>query len=283
MGKIELRHSSPSAKRWGSVLSLVSSSRAEDAAFTALQDATTAAEGKEFVIIGGLMVSILEATQNPRRIGRKHTKDADLGLHRREADVSAVRQRLENLDGAAYTRSSGHLFHRVPTEEGAPPPIIDVLVASYQTRHRKDIVVGGIVTIEVPGLADALNYKTLYSVELTWSNGTQRTINVPVPDLHVALALKLFAWRERRAGKDAVDVFRCARLCVGAGLNAECWEGLADTKSRARRVVENSFSATKAEGVEAMGTYLRLSKHDLEAYSAEVRAGLNLVFGIVTL
>ena len=42
-----------------------------------IEDALAAAKGRDSVVIGGLVVSILEATQPPLRIGRKHTKDAE--------------------------------------------------------------------------------------------------------------------------------------------------------------------------------------------------------------
>lgn len=258
---------------------LVSGSAAEDAAFTALQDAIAAAQGQDSVIIGGLMVSILEATQPEFQIGRKHTKDADLGLHRRDADVRIVRERLENRAGAAYTRTAGHLCRRDGAEDDAPPVIVDVLVAGYTSRLRKNVEVGGVVTIEVPGLADALNYKTIHPVDLTWSDGSKATLDVPVPKLHVALALKLFAWRERKAGKDAVDVFRCARLCAEAGLRPDCRGSLDDTKKKAKQVARSSFSATTSDGIVAMGEYLSLPEADVQLYSAQVRGRLSLVLG----
>lgn len=262
------------------MLELASGSAAEDAAFTALQDAIAAAEDRDAVIIGGLMVSILEATQPKFQIGRKHTKDADLGLHRREADVSIVRERLENRAGAAYTRTAGHLFRRDGVADGEPPVIVDVLVAGYTSRLRKNVEVGGVVTIEVPGLADALNYRTIHPVELTWSDGSKAKLDVPVPKLHVALALKLFAWRERKAGKDAVDVFRCARLCAEAGLRSDCWANLDDTKQKAMQVARSSFSATTSDGIVAIGDYLNLSAEDVQLYSAQIRGRLSMVIGI---
>lgn len=262
------------------MVNLDSGSAAEDAAFTALQDAIAAAEGRDSVIIGGLMVSILEATQPEFQIGRKHTKDADLGLHRREADVSIVRERLENRAGGAYTRTAGHLFRRDGVADGEPPVIVDVLVAGYTSRLRKNVEVGGVVTIEVPGLADALNYRTIHPVELTWSDGSKATLDVPVPKLHVALALKLFAWRERKAGKDAVDVFRCARLCTEAGLRPDCWANLDDTKQMAMQVARRGFSATTSDGIVAMGDYLNLSEDNVQLYSAQIRGRLSMVLGI---
>jgi hypothetical protein len=98
-------------------------------------------------------------------------------------------------------------------------------------------------------------------------------------ELRVALGLKLFAWRERRAGKDAVDVYRCALLCVGADVSGDSWAGLEDMKTKAHQVVKADFSSTQANGIQAIGKYLGLPVARLEEFSARLRANLSLVFG----
>lgn len=256
-------------------ITLISTSRADDAAFEALRDAISALDG-EGVIIGGAMVRILEQRLPGEQRLKRSTRDVDIGVHRRPHSVGVVVSKLEAL---GYERSLGHLFTRTSEVVGPDSPLtIDLLVPTYTSRARKNLSVGSITTIEVHGLAEALARSKPTPVELRPSNGDRWRLDVPLPDPLVALALKLFAWRERRADKDAIDVMRCVRVCLHA-VDPATRDGLEDVLGRASDVVKTDFSRASADGLQAIGRYFHASPEGVEVTSTELRAMLDYVLG----
>lgn len=79
-----------------------------------------------------------------------------------------------------------------------------------------------VTTIEVPGLADALNRPAVaLDLRLIRLNGVVLEARALIPDEPAALGLKAFAWQSRAAGKDAVDLWRCLEVARAAGVQPD--------------------------------------------------------------
>jgi hypothetical protein len=119
---------------------------------------------------------------------------------------------VEELEARNYSQQRGHLFVK---EAGASSgsAIVDILVPAYRSRQSKQRTVGGLVTIEVAMLAEAIATAESVPVHLIDRSGATFDLDVPLPHPLAALALKFSAWDARQADKDAFDVWRCLEAC----------------------------------------------------------------------
>jgi hypothetical protein len=95
---------------------------------------------------------------------------------------------------------------------GPRRPSLRALRTCRRVRH--NVRVGErITTIEVPRSADALNHApVVIDVQLIRLGGEVLDARLLIRDEATALGLKAFAWAERRADRDAVDLWRCLEV-----------------------------------------------------------------------
>lgn len=130
-------------------LELVSTSRAQDAAYLALNDLAALASriGGDYRIIGGHMVTLLVAASGATGVPDRETADADFG-----APFSVIRDRrlLDELYNRGYRQTGA--ANRFERNIGDLPLTIDVLAPSYSGRHEPNQAHGELVVDEIPGL-----------------------------------------------------------------------------------------------------------------------------------
>ncbi len=258
-------------------LDLVATSAADDAAFVAIHDVAALMDRRGLeraLLIGGHMVSL-----HARRWGLdlfRETQDADLGVPQLTLNTVDV---VPAFDALGYSRVRPNRFAKsilaVPMDKDSDPgdgqAVVDILVPALTSHPRKNVEVGGVTTIEVPGLAEALNRPpTVITLKLTRRNGTVLTASVKIPDERSALILKTMAWDVRRAGKDAVDVWRCLEVAYAAGLTPH--DMGSNDGARAITILENSFGSEKSEGVVALATTQRLHAREMTEWATRIRA-----------
>jgi hypothetical protein len=258
-------------------LDLVATSAADDAAFVALHDVATLLGRPELsraVVIGGHMVSL-----HARRWGLnlfRETQDADLGVPQLALNTHEIGSAMEEL---GYSRVRPNRFAKAvlggPTDRegssGAAQAVVDILVPALTSRPRKNVDVGEVTTIEVPGLAEALNRApVLVALELKRRNGVLLTASLKIPDEPSALILKAMAWDARRESKDAIDVWRCLEISHAASLRPEAL-GSHDGK-RAMGILKRAFASEDAQGITALARAQRLNSTETTGRATRVRA-----------
>jgi hypothetical protein len=258
-------------------LDLVATSAADDAAFVAIHDIATLMNQpglERALLIGGHMVSL-----HARRWGLslfRETQDADLGIPQLALNTMDV---VPAFDSLGYNRVQSNRFAKaIPTasadkDSGAEDgqALVDILVPALTSHPRKSVEVGGVTTIEVPGLAEALNREpTVIILRLTRREGVVLTACVKIPDERSALILKTMAWEARRTGKDAVDVWRCLEIAYAAALTSRDVDS--NDGTRAMAILERSFGPEKSDGMSALATTQRLNATDTTERATRIRA-----------
>lgn len=75
-----------------------------------------------------------------------------------------------------------------------------------------------------PGLSLALaSDPVLVTANVTLTTGEAREIAIQLPTPDSLLVVKLLAWKDRHARKDAIDIWRLLAVCHGAGLRPDSW------------------------------------------------------------
>lgn len=249
-------------------LSVVATSGADDAAFVALNDVAALLARAEFtraLLIGGHMVT-LHARRWRLDLFRE-TQDADLGIPQLALNKTEIGPTLKAL---GYRRVRPNRFAKDVQEgvgdRGALQAVVDILVPALTSHARKNVEVGDVTTIEVPGLAEALNRQpTVVDLELRYRSGAVVTPSIKIPNEQSALVLKTLAWNVRRSGKDAVDVWRCLEIANAANVDAD---DLNSNDGRcALAILERSFGSERADGI----THL-IQTQKLNATESTVRA-----------
>jgi hypothetical protein len=232
------------------------------------------------------MVRLLELATPAIQPMIRLTADTDAGVEK-----SRVVDYVTSLERRDYERFAGQRFKRTltsdhPTDDRAPRDdpicVIDVLIPTYTSRARKNVRVGApekpFDTIEVYGLAEAFRHDERHDLRIHRQDGHVTEFEVRIPRPHIALGIKLLAWADRRAGKDAVDIVRCTRVCAARGLEAAVWESVTDLRDRAKEVADSDFSSTAHSGFRSYAVERRVSQADLEIVSAQTRAVLARLF-----
>lgn len=186
---------------------LVSRTAADDAAFLALADLSQVLDGEqESGIIGGQMVSMLCARfPSPGSVMRR-TGDADGGIPRALARTNTAHDRLTAL---GYTPAHSNRYERA----GAGDTIltVDLLVPNLDTRLREETL-GGRRFDSMPGLGIALAHPLSLDVSVTLSDDDEMLFTAKVPSVEGAIMLKAYAWKNRHAMKDAIDLHSLFRI-----------------------------------------------------------------------
>lgn len=192
-------------------LRLVSTSRASDGSFTAISEIGSLLRDSPHRLIGGVAVVL-----HQHRLGLEHpiraTADADFGVPpyalRDDSLVAAV-------GGLGYEQVAGNRWSRAIDE--TREATVDLLVPSYRTRLRPSVQHGATNTTEVGGLAVALKRPAVVVTGVvTLTDGTDLPLHLSIPDVASMLGLKLHARRVRDEDRDAIDLWTCMELLVGA-------------------------------------------------------------------
>lgn len=215
-------------------ITVVSSSREQDLSYLALNDlAQVGAElGHEYRIVGGNMVSLLVEAYAVTDVPLRDTADADLAARFEVVSDPALPALLR---ARGYIQQDGSRFGRALSKDEAQgygntvtsgmQLAIDVLMPSYVGHHEPNQPAGDLVVDAFPGLALALAEPPVQvQVDATLTTSVPYHISVPLPSPQPALCVKLLAWHERRAAKDAVDIWRLLAVCSAAGITPDSWK-----------------------------------------------------------
>ncbi|MDQ2839325.1 MAG: nucleotidyl transferase AbiEii/AbiGii toxin family protein [Actinomycetota bacterium] len=213
---------------------VASTSREQDLSYLALHDlAQVGTElGHEYRVVGGTMVSLLVEVYAVTGVPPRATADADLAARFEVVSDPALPALLK---ARGYTQEDGSRFGRGlttaeaegygDTETSGMRPAIDVLMPSYTGHHQPNQPAGELVVDAFPGLALALAHSPVQvQVNATLTTGVSYDIPVPLPPPQSALCVKLLAWIERKAPKDAVDIWRLLAVCAAAGVTPSSWK-----------------------------------------------------------
>ncbi|MBO0985491.1 hypothetical protein IOC53_16660 [Rathayibacter sp. SD072] len=176
---------------------LPSRSRADDAAFHALRDASLAIAGlEEACIVGGQMVALLSGAFPSRSSILRRTVDADAAVSPVVAASGALHALLT---AGGYTSTSGNHYIQGDRE-------IDVLVPATGGGFEK-AEYGGRGFDGAPGLHLALSETLALDVTAVLLVDGPLTFATRVPGVERALIVKALAYESRRAQKDLVDLY----------------------------------------------------------------------------
>jgi hypothetical protein len=188
-------------------LELVAESQSQESGFLALADIASLAKetGIEYRVVGGLMVTLYLAVSGADDPTSRQTLDADLGVTQQVAADPAL---VAGLEGLGYERpESANRFIR----QGAQGRrmVIDVLMPSYISRMKTNQRAGGMTLDAIPGLNLALSAPgEPLEIAAQMLDGTVIEFVTVVPNLMAALCVKTVGYGDRRAQKDALDVWR---------------------------------------------------------------------------
>ena len=257
-------------------LVLGSASYAEDLSFHALIDLSDIINEKKIDdarVIGGHMVTLHVQRWGLGDALYRATLDADLGI---PPIVARTERIIDALEDRGYERRTGNRYRReVPelrehVEENFA--VVDVLIPAYTSRPKENVRVDEkLTTIEVPGLASALLVEPVTTkVRLSLRAGGDRQIELRLPDEKCGLVLKAFAWRQRSAGKDIVDVWRLLEVCAVGGIAMDAQMG--DDGARASSLIRSAFSELESEGTRALVAELKLNEGAAKERFARIQA-----------
>jgi len=257
-------------------LILGSASYAEDLSFHALIDLSDIVAEKKIDdarVIGGHMVTLHVQRWGLGDALYRATLDADLGI---PPVVARTERIIDALEARGYERRTGNRYSReVPelrehVEENFA--VVDVLIPAYTSRPKENVRVDEkLTTIEVPGLAPALLAEpVMIKMGLSLRTGGGRQIELRLPDERYALVLKAYAWRQRSAGKDIVDVWRL--LEVGAVAGSSFDEHMGNDGVQASGLIRSAFSELDSAGTRALVAELKLNERAAKERFARIQA-----------
>ncbi len=195
---------------------LVSDSREYDAALMSLDDAAkvcNAARLRKWLVVGGHMVNlhILRAGLSlPLRL----THDCDIAVEIRQIRRGLILQRLREF--GYRNRVYPNRFDR---EVGGLSASIDLVVASYSTKHMPNMDADEIVVDGLPAVDEALDREPV-ALRLVGdrTDGVRMETIVHIPDIMSAIAMKSFAVAERPYPNDAIDLGRLLQVAAADGV-----------------------------------------------------------------
>jgi hypothetical protein len=256
-------------------LIVASRSVAEDLSYVALADVAGVVEElgvREWRLIGGHMVLLHVYRHGLGADLYRATVDADLGIPPFVARTGGV---IEALETTGYVRVSGNRFRRRVVDLGDRPgdeyAVVDVLVPAYTSHPRENHFVSEkLTTTEVPGLALALTRPPVeIAVDVSLWSGGGRSVGLLLPDEISAFVLKALAWRQRQAGKDAVDVWRMLEVLVAGDHHLGGIDADVDV---AVDVVHDGFRDPDAPAAAAFARERQLSERALQTSLVRIQA-----------
>ncbi|MBP9051109.1 MAG: hypothetical protein KBF94_00680 [Ilumatobacteraceae bacterium] len=250
---------------------------ADDVGYVALSDTADVLGSLPYRVIGGHMVTALVARWQLGGDLYRETADTDLGVPpvvvKEHGMISRLVERgYQRVEGNRFARPIDDLPATVRGAEVLRYAVVDVLVASYQTRVRNNRRVSDdLVTTEVPGLALALQREPIrLDMEMHRLNGDRLTIEVRFPDEVAALVLKAFASQVRDKPTDVVDLWRCLEVAYAAGTDPRAFA--AGDAAKAARIIRTLFDSREGAGMSALTTEQRLSDAAANMRFTRIRA-----------
>jgi hypothetical protein len=235
---------------------LASDSRAYDAALVSLADAAkvcTQAKVRKWFVVGGHMVN-LHILRTGLPLPLRLTHDCDVAMEIRVIRRGTILEKL--LEAGYRNRTYPNRFDRDADGLAAS---IDLVVASYSTKHMPNMDADQIVVDGMPVVDEALDRDPMVlHLIADRSDGTRMEMTVHIPDIMSAIAMKSFAVAERPYPNDAVDMGHL--LQVAAAERCTKWP-----RGKAYRVAAVQLAAQ----FDTPGTALELASAD-----PEVRARL---------
>jgi len=232
-------------------LEMYSTSRATDGAWSAAAD--VAAIGRQldipYRLVGGIAVTMLVHYHGVAdRVPERETADADMGVR---YEVCSDPRLLPALLERGYQREDGSRLSRT---DGDRELVIDLLTPSYTGRMQSNQAYGQFTVDEVPGLALALAApSTDVMLAAVFSDGAHLQVPIALPDVRAALCIKAYAYRDRIADRDAVDIVRLLEAAVAGGHSTSDW-GTGGTRRDAAQILYSSFVLAGGSGARRLGS-----------------------------
>jgi len=183
---------------------LISDSRQYDAALVSLSDAAlvcTNARLRKWLVVGGHMVN-LHILRTGLALPLRLTHDCDIAVEIRMIRRGVVLEKLREL--GYRNRVYPNRFDRDVAGLAAS---IDLVVASYSTKHMPNMDADEIVVDGMPAVDEALDRDPVVLHLIgDRTDGVRMEMNVHIPDIMSAIAMKSFAVAERPYANDAVDL-----------------------------------------------------------------------------
>jgi hypothetical protein len=183
---------------------LVSDSREYDAALVSLSDAavvTAKARLRKWLVVGGHMVN-LHILRSGLPLPLRLTHDCDIAVEIRKIRQGVVLEKLREL--GYRNRVYPNRFDR---DHDGLAASIDLVVASYSTKHMPNIDADEIVVDGMPVVDEALDRDpVVLHLFGDRTDGVRMEMTVNIPDILSAIAMKSFAVAERPYANDAIDL-----------------------------------------------------------------------------
>ena len=198
---------------------LTSGTRVADGSLVSLLDAAAVcAKVRKWFVVGGHMVN-LHIVRSGLRLPRRDTNDADIAVPLRTIRQGDLVARIRHLGYA-----NAVFDNRFDREVDGIVSSIDLLVASYSTKHQPNID-GAVIGIDgMPGVDEALGRDpVVIEVIAELTDGTRMEGIVHLPDLVSAITMKTFAVAERSNPRDAEDLGHLLEIAHAQGLRADTW------------------------------------------------------------
>lgn len=167
---------------------------ADDNGMRALRDVATAADGVEYLVIGGHMVRLLRHVYNAPGIPRV-TSDADTGI---SVDVATTGGLHDRLTALGYEDQCGNRYAR-------GEQAVDLLVPAAAKPGKQ--IIGERAFDGAPGLRIALALPPIeVAVTARLTDGDTIEFKAPVPDVEAAFVLKMLVRTVRDTERDLQDI-----------------------------------------------------------------------------
>jgi hypothetical protein len=167
---------------------------ADDNGMRALHDVAIAADGIEYLVIGGHMVRLLRHIYNVPGIPRL-TSDADTGI---SVDVASTGRLHDRLTALGYEAECGNRYER-------GEQAVDLLVPAAAKPGMQ--IIGERAFDGAPGLRVALALPPIQvAVAARLTAGDMIEFEVPVPDVEAAFVLKMLVRTVRDSERDLQDI-----------------------------------------------------------------------------
>ncbi|MUN08142.1 hypothetical protein [Agromyces luteolus] len=171
-------------------------SRADDLAFRALADVSTAIAGLEARVVGGQMAGLLTTAYPTPDAVIRQTADADAAIG---PEIAASGTVHELLSEAGYVPTAGNSYEKLGQR-------IDLLIpASGGAFTRQEV--GGRGFDAAPGVRLALAVDPIEAdVRVLLTDTSSLEFSTRLPPVEIAVVLKAAAYASRGAAKDLTDV-----------------------------------------------------------------------------